>query len=150
MKVDVIVRGQGCSSKVYFASPDGLTQEIHRVLCPGGVMEAAEEGKERVERRNFWSVSPPTPDIRFPTLPKWFTTPLRAHAKRTEMIHLPDGSSQPSSPIPSGSKHLDHDHALLESLYYSVFETRFVNTRPTGAPFTFPDTPTCFILLMTT
>jgi len=74
----------------------------------------------------------PVPDIRFPTLPKWFTTPLRAHAKRSEMIHLPDGSSRPSSPVPSSSKHLEHDHALLESLYYSVFETRFVNTRPTG------------------
>ena len=48
------------------------------------------------------------------------------------MIHLPDGSSQPSSPVPSRSRDLGHDHALLESLYYSVFETRFVNTRPTG------------------
>jgi len=74
----------------------------------------------------------PAPDIRFPTLPKWFTAPIRAHAKRSETIHLPDGSSQPSSPITSSSKHLEHDHALLESLYYSVFETRFVNTRPTG------------------
>lgn len=74
-------------------------------------------------------------DIRFPTLPKWFTTPLRAHAKRTEMIHLPDGSSQPSSPTPSSSKDLAHDHALLESLYYSVFESRFVNIRPTGTSF---------------
>lgn len=74
-------------------------------------------------------------DIRFPTLPKWFTTPLRAHAKRAEMIHLPDGSSQPSSPTPSNSKDLPHDHALLESLYYSVFEARFVNIRPTGTLF---------------
>ncbi|KAF9654185.1 hypothetical protein BDM02DRAFT_3125103 [Thelephora ganbajun] len=89
-------------------------KEIHRVLCPGGIMEAMEE------------------DIRFPTLPKWFTTPLRAHAKRTDTVHLPDGSSQPSSPIPSSSKHVVHDHALLESLYYSVFETRFVNIRPTA------------------
>jgi len=85
----------------------------------------------------------PVSDIRFPTLPKWFTTPLRAHAKRSEMIHLPDGSSQPSSPIPSSSKHLEHDHALLESLYYSVFETRFVNTTPTGACSTFSGYRTC-------
>lgn len=91
-----------------------LYEEIHRVLCPGGIMEAMEE------------------DIRFPTLPRWFTTPLRAHAKRAEMIHLPDGSSQPSSPTPSSSKDLPHDHALLESLYYSVFEARFVNIRPTA------------------
>lgn len=99
-------------------------------------MEAMEEGKLRVCRRSFGRQSHiSTLDIRFPTLPKWFTTPLRAHAKRAEMIHLPDGSSQPSSPIPSSSKHLAHDHALLESLYYSVFEARFVNIRPTGTSY---------------
>jgi hypothetical protein len=103
-------------------------------------MEAMEEGKLSIERRFDWRSHVPVPDIRFPTLPKWFTTPLRAHAKRADTIHLPDGSSQPSSPVPSSSKHLAHDHALLESLYYSVFETRFVNTRPTGTP-PISDTP---------
>ena len=28
----------------YFYIPNGSTQEIHRVLCPGGIMEAMEEG----------------------------------------------------------------------------------------------------------
>ena len=82
MKVDVIVRGQGCGSKAYFASPDGLTQEIHRVLCPGGVMEAAEEGKERVEPRNFWSVSPPDPRHSFSDSAKMvYDTPAGSREK---------------------------------------------------------------------
>lgn len=70
-------------------------------------------------------------DIMFPTLPRWFTNPLRAKSRRTASIHLPDGS-QRATPSFGYRDDLEHDHALLESLYYSVFESRFINTRPTG------------------
>ena len=35
-------------------------------------------------------------------------------------------------PSDSDYNGLDHDHALLESLYNAVFENRFINTAPTG------------------
>ncbi|KAJ7619183.1 hypothetical protein DFH06DRAFT_1235568 [Mycena polygramma] len=54
-------------------------------------------------------------DIIFPLLPKWFTAPLRARPRRS--------TSSDTTP---------HDHALLESLYKSVFESRFINLNPTA------------------
>ena len=135
MVVDIIVRSRCCGLSRLFLHLTALHRKFTVFFAQ--VVLWKQWKKVRNEFNGallLWSkISPPVSDIRFPTLPKWFTTPLRAHAKRAEMIHLPDGSSQPSSPIPSSSKHLEHDHALLESLYYSVFETRFVNTRPTGA-----------------
>lgn len=49
---------------------------------------------------------------------------------------MPDGSvrrsAPPMSPPPTPPRlETTHDHALLESLYYSVFETRFINLQPT-------------------
>ena len=35
-------------------------------------------------------------------------------------------------PPPVDSRPLPHDHVLLETLYYGVFENRFINLRPTG------------------
>jgi hypothetical protein len=71
-------------------------------------------------------------DIVFPILPRWFTQALRPKPK-TSSVHLPNGprgfnSSQNQSHKPAAF----HDHALLESLYYSVFEQRFINTKPSG------------------
>jgi len=90
-----------------------IFDEINRVLRPGGSVEVLEH------------------DIIFPTLPRWFTSPLRIRSKRSESIHHPTNPSHPSSPRPSSPEE-PHDHALLESLYYSVFESRFINLRPTA------------------
>lgn len=91
-----------------------IFEEINRVLRPGGAIEVSEE------------------DIYFPTLPRWFTSPLRNRVRRNSSVHLPDGSSRMSDPSPPQSPGSSHDHALLESLFYSVFHNRFINTRPTA------------------
>ncbi|KAH7886106.1 hypothetical protein F5I97DRAFT_2025859 [Phlebopus sp. FC_14] len=93
-----------------------LFEEVNRVLRPGGVVEVLED------------------DILFPTLPSWFTAPLRVRNKRVDSIHHPNGSQHQGDTSPqSPNLHSPpHDHALLESLYYAVFENRFINLRPTA------------------
>ncbi|OJA19573.1 S-adenosylmethionine-dependent methyltransferase [Rhizopogon vesiculosus] len=93
-----------------------LFEEVNRILRPGGVVEVLEH------------------DIVFPTLPTWFTAPLRARNKRSDSVHYPNGSHHRVDTLPSSSDiaPLPHDHALLESLYYAVFENRFINLRPTA------------------
>lgn len=94
-----------------------LFEEVNRVLRPGGVVEVLEH------------------DILFPTLPTWFTAPLRARNKRSDSVHYPNGSHNRTDKLPSSQPDippLPHDHALLESLYYAVFENRFINLRPTA------------------
>ncbi|EGN93139.1 hypothetical protein SERLA73DRAFT_190006 [Serpula lacrymans var. lacrymans S7.3] len=94
-----------------------IFEEVNRVLRPDGVAEVLEH------------------DIVFPTLPRWFTAPLRVRNKRADSVHYPSSSSQrpatPPPPSPEDTKP-PHDHALLESLYYAVFENRFINLRPTA------------------
>ncbi|KAJ7070864.1 hypothetical protein C8F01DRAFT_1108121 [Mycena amicta] len=89
-----------------------LFEEINRVLRPGGVVEVMED------------------DIIFPLLPKWFTAPLRARPRRSTSVHLPDGTQRGLYPFTDTQT--QHDHALLESLYKSVFESRFINLNPTA------------------
>jgi len=96
-----------------------LFEEISRVLRPGGTIEMIEE------------------DIRFPTLPRWYTSALRARERTVSSVHHPAGSlrrsAPPLSPPPTPPQfETMHDHALLESLYYSVYETRFINLEPTS------------------
>ncbi|KAF9245796.1 hypothetical protein BU15DRAFT_85484 [Melanogaster broomeanus] len=94
-----------------------LFEEVNRVLSPGGVVEVLEH------------------DITFPTLPSWFTAPLRLRNKRSDSIHHPNGSrNRTASPPPASPvlKPLAHDHALLESLYFGVFQSRFINLHPTA------------------
>ncbi|KAH8099373.1 S-adenosyl-L-methionine-dependent methyltransferase [Cristinia sonorae] len=88
-------------------------EEIHRVLKPGGTVEMIEE------------------DAVFPTLPKWFTGPLHAQAKRPA-VHLPDGSQRPLFSSRSSPHPHPHDHALLEILFGNVFENRFLNRVPSS------------------
>ncbi|KAI5121295.1 hypothetical protein M0805_003764 [Coniferiporia weirii] len=94
-----------------------LFEEINRVLRPSGSIEMVEE------------------DIHFPSLPWWYTKALRARDIRPS-IHLPDGShrrSLPMSPPPTPPRDdVPHEHVLLESLFNSVFETRFINREPTS------------------
>ncbi|KAF7307089.1 UBIQUITIN-CONJUGAT-2 domain-containing protein [Mycena indigotica] len=92
-----------------------LFEEINRVLRPGGVVEIVED------------------DIIFPLLPKWFTAPLRARPRRTTSVHFPNGTHRGLYPFAdTQSDDTQHDHALLESLYKSVFESRFINLNPTA------------------
>ncbi|KAF8560048.1 S-adenosyl-L-methionine-dependent methyltransferase [Imleria badia] len=94
-----------------------LLEEVNRVLSSGGIVEVIEH------------------DIIFPTLPSWFTAPLRVRNKRSDSIHHPNGSHRrEATPPPSSvdTTPLPHDHILLESLYYGVFENRFINLRPTA------------------
>ncbi|KAG7099625.1 hypothetical protein E1B28_001453 [Marasmius oreades] len=94
---------------------DVLFDEINRVLRPGGSIEFIED------------------DVFFPSLPRWFTTSLRVRPRRATSVHLPDGSLRGSVPYPDISVECpSHDHALLESLYTSVFEHRFINTKPSA------------------
>ncbi|KAJ7727817.1 hypothetical protein DFH07DRAFT_757514 [Mycena maculata] len=97
-----------------------LFEEINRVLRPGGVVEIMEDGNSLT-------------DIIFPLLPKWFTAPLRARPRRTTSVHYPDGTHRGLYPFSdTQSAATPHDHALLESLYKSVFESRFINLNPTA------------------
>ncbi|KIK70686.1 hypothetical protein GYMLUDRAFT_210055 [Collybiopsis luxurians FD-317 M1] len=94
-----------------------LFDEICRVLRPGGSIEMIED------------------DVLFPILPRSFTAPMRAKPHRTTSVHLPEGSvAQTNIPsMPDASIFTPtHDHALLESLYKSVFEHRFVNMKPSA------------------
>ncbi|KAF8216065.1 hypothetical protein K438DRAFT_1705016 [Mycena galopus ATCC 62051] len=91
-----------------------LFQEINRVLRPGGVVEIMED------------------DVIFPLLPKWFTAPLRARPRRSTSVHFPDGTHRGLYPFSDTQSDTTHDHALLESLYKSVFESRFINLSPTA------------------
>ncbi|KAJ4485041.1 hypothetical protein C8J55DRAFT_453032 [Lentinula edodes] len=95
---------------------DVLFDEICRVLRPGGSVEMIED------------------DIIFPSLPRWFTAPMRAKPRRSTSVHLPEGSVRGSisSSFESTSSTLNHDHALLESLHKSVFEHRFINMKPSA------------------
>ncbi|KAF5388526.1 hypothetical protein D9757_004671 [Collybiopsis confluens] len=89
-----------------------LFDEICRVLRPGGSIEMVED------------------DVIFPVLPRSFTAPMRA--RRSASVHLPEGSIGRSSIPESEIAIPTHDHALLESLYKSVFEHRFVNMKPSA------------------
>ncbi|KAK0208757.1 hypothetical protein DFS33DRAFT_1253760 [Desarmillaria ectypa] len=95
---------------------DVLFDEINRILRPGGCVEILED------------------DLVFPYLPRWFTAPLRARPKRSTSVHFPDGSQRryPSPPDTPIQDMPSHDHALLESLYKSVFEHRFINMKPSA------------------
>ncbi|KAF7964764.1 hypothetical protein HWV62_3146 [Athelia sp. TMB] len=100
---------------------DFVLAEVHRVMQPGASIEILEDA------------------------------PLRARVKRTPSVYPSNGHQRSSSskpkplPAPPTDHSLPHDHALLEALYCSVFENRFINMRPTqvkSAPVTrFPMPP---------
>ncbi|KAK7058419.1 hypothetical protein VNI00_002053 [Paramarasmius palmivorus] len=91
-----------------------LFEEINRILRPGGSIEFIED------------------DVIFPALPRWFTASLRVRPRRTTSVHLPDGTLRGHPGVESLSESPSHDHALLESLYTSVFEHRFINMKPSA------------------
>lgn len=95
----------------------------------------------------------------FPVLPRCYTQPFRAKARTS--TNSADSEPRPSqeqekkkgkiktklkkkkkndldemasttSSHPSSADSEGHDHELLESLFYSVFETRSINLKPTG------------------
>jgi hypothetical protein len=110
-------------------------KEVYRILRPGGVVEVSEDGQCTPPKKAATRFNKIV-DILFPLLPRWFTTPLRVRTRRTMSIHYPDGSQQPTDSSPLTSNGVPpHDHALLESLYLSIFESRFINLRPTGRDF---------------
>lgn len=92
------------------------------MVVPGGYVEDIEEGEPSC-RFSAQSVSNRVgSDAIFPVLPKWFTRPLHEAGRR--VFRRPGAS--PHWP----EEELPHDHALLESLFYSVFESRFINPEP--------------------
>ncbi|KDR85476.1 hypothetical protein GALMADRAFT_234363 [Galerina marginata CBS 339.88] len=97
-----------------------LFEEVSRVLRHGGSVEVIED------------------DAIFPTLPKWFTNALRARPARNKIARYPDNNNSGypiviESTMSSESPNIpSHDHALLESLYQSVFEHRFINLKPSS------------------
>jgi hypothetical protein len=76
-------------------------------------------------------------DIIFPTLPRWFTTAIHPEKNDEEV------ASKTSTADPSSMRELRtvrsteylHSHALVESLFNSVFIARFINLQPTSKPF---------------
>ncbi|TBU34698.1 hypothetical protein BD311DRAFT_650076 [Dichomitus squalens] len=89
-----------------------LYEEIRRVMKPGATIEHIEE------------------DAIFPSLPRWYTDPLRAHSRGLST----SGSVQArlSYSASSATSHLRHEHELLETLYDDVWSTRFINAYPTS------------------
>ncbi|KAI0095232.1 hypothetical protein BDY19DRAFT_916882 [Irpex rosettiformis] len=83
------------------------TQEIARIMKPGGIVQEMDE------------------DAIFPVLPRWFTSPLHAMGSTTT-------DDPPPSPMTTAEEPLLHDHALLERLFYSTFESRFISPRPSS------------------
>ncbi|KAI0068108.1 S-adenosyl-L-methionine-dependent methyltransferase [Artomyces pyxidatus] len=92
-----------------------LFEEIHRVMQPDGFIEIIEE------------------DIIFPILPRWFTEPLHAKVSAAKATPgSPTGTAElPSPPLTPADK-TPHEHALLELLFDSIYENRFINMRPTA------------------
>ncbi|KAG6837675.1 hypothetical protein H0H93_004951 [Arthromyces matolae] len=116
---------------------DVLFEEVNRVLRPGGSVEIIEDGTTLRNPhfdiiKNYLS-----PDVMFPQLPRWFTSALRCRARSDASVHYPNGSrrNHSSPPVTPSLNVPAHDHALLESLNNSVFEHRFINTKPTGEQF---------------
>jgi hypothetical protein len=72
-------------------------------------------------------------DIIFPVLPRWFTEPLRANDPFSSARHSSDSFSLalPFPPLTLVEK-APHEHVILEFLFNSVFESRFINMKPTG------------------
>jgi hypothetical protein len=107
-------------------------KEVNRILGPGGAVEVMEDGMLPL-LTHFKLRNNQGPDIIFPKLPRWFTSPFRQKARRP----VPDLSNENPRDVETPSSKNSrctpaHDHALLESLYNSVFEHRFINLRPTG------------------
>ena len=110
-------------------------QEVARVLKVGGSVEIFEEGK--LCRSHTSHTIPTCLDIIFPVLPRSSTAmPRKGKSKRKASI-TPYPASGPRSAASittqiSPSYFPEHDHAILESLFYRVFERRFINLRPTA------------------
>ncbi|KAI9512507.1 hypothetical protein F5148DRAFT_1351823 [Russula earlei] len=87
-----------------------LFEEVRRVMQPDGFVEVVEEGS------------------------KWFTEPLRANEPSSGARTNSSDSSiltLQSSPLTPVEK-APHEHVILEFLFNSVFESRFINMKPTG------------------
>ena len=72
-------------------------------------------------------------DIIFPILPRWFTEPLRANEPFSSARQSGD-SFNPALPflVLTPVEKAPHEHVILEFLFNSVFESRFINMKPTG------------------
>ncbi|CAL1703739.1 unnamed protein product [Somion occarium] len=100
-----------------FAIPEprwhDFLDEVNRVLKPNGTIEILQE------------------DALFPILPKWFTRPL--HADRScALSPPPSGTNTPITSTFATPDDDPHDHALLEHLFNAVFESRFINPKPSS------------------
>nr|VWO94318.1 N/A [Ganoderma boninense] len=89
-----------------------LYEEIRRVMKPGATIEHIEE------------------DAIFPSLPRWYTDPLRARSRSLSTTgSVPARISYNGSSTTSNHR---HEHELLEMLYEDVWSTRFINAHPTS------------------
>ncbi|KAI0361391.1 hypothetical protein OH77DRAFT_1516362 [Trametes cingulata] len=89
-------------------------EEIRRVMKPGATIEILEE------------------DAIFPILPRWYTDPLRAHARGPSTIY-PGAIQQPLSyPESFDTSQLAHEHEFLETLFHDVWANRFINPTPSS------------------
>ncbi|KAI0073415.1 S-adenosyl-L-methionine-dependent methyltransferase [Panus rudis PR-1116 ss-1] len=109
------VHMQGIGSCIPEPKWPEFLEEVHRVMKPGGTVEILNE------------------DALFPILPKWFTRPLHAGDKGSATTPPASGASTPViTPSLVMPEHQPHDHALLEHLFNLVFESRFINARPSS------------------
>ncbi|KAI0823568.1 hypothetical protein BC628DRAFT_1383861 [Trametes gibbosa] len=88
-------------------------EEIRRVMKPGASVEVVEE------------------DAIFPVLPRWFTEPLHARTPWPS-ISMQDGSKVFSNPPGAPENDIAHEYELLEILFHKVFDSRFINTKPSS------------------
>ncbi|KAF8514025.1 hypothetical protein JB92DRAFT_166214 [Gautieria morchelliformis] len=96
---------------------DLMMAEVTRVLKVGGSVEIFEE------------------DIIFPVLPRSSTATPRTDKRKRKTLAVPvsaspDAASITTQILPTSLP--EHDHAILEALFYRLFERRFINLRPTA------------------
>lgn len=72
-------------------------------------------------------------DAKFPVLPRWFTDPIHDHLwHRQKAVGLTEGSKMKYIASREISRAAPHAYSLLEELYHSVFDSRFINRTPSG------------------
>ena len=71
-------------------------------------------------------------DALFPILPRWYTDPLRAHARTLSTAAPGSVQQRLSYPPCTDRNHLSHEHEMLEMLYDDVWSNRFINPTPSS------------------
>lgn len=91
---------------------DGLFQELHRIMKPGGRIELVQG------------------DARFPVLPHWFTAPLHTHFLK--FADEREDTSALEFLLSDENRAQSHAYVSLEKLFFMVLQRRWINPNPTS------------------